>query len=153
MHSNVRHVVQFKYGEGAFDVTEMLAHAGVAVESINIARKSTPEKVSSASLLEMQRFLAKNALPDLFLFTDDYLAQGALVALAVAGVRIPDDVAVATHANKGLGPVWEKPLSRLEMDSLAHAREIADAISEYLRSGVFPQCISLGSIWRKGDTF
>ena len=153
MRCNVRRVVQFKYEKGAFDVTERLAHVGIAVESIDIVRKSTPEKVSSASLLEMRRFLAKNALPDLFLFTDDYLAQGALVALAVAGVRIPEDVAVATHANKGLGPVWEKPLSRLEMDSLAHAREIADAISEYLKTGVFPSGLSLGSVWRKGDTF
>ena len=153
MHRNVKRVVQFKYAEGAFDVTEMLAHAGVTVESVNIARKSTPEKVALASLLELNRFLAKNALPDLFLFTDDYLAQGALIALAVAGVRIPEDVAVVTHANKGLGPIWEKPLSRLEIDPLAHACEIADAISEYLKTGVFPQGILLGSIWRKGDTF
>ena len=101
----------------------------------------------------MRKFIAKNKLPDLFLFADDYLAQGALIALAVTGVRIPEDVAVVTHANKGLGPVWVKPLSRMEMDPLDHARKIADAISVYLKTGIFPSGIELGSVWKKGDTF
>jgi DNA-binding transcriptional regulator YhcF (GntR family) len=153
VHRNVRRVVQFKYAEGAFDLTQTLSSAETVVESITVTRKSTPEKVSSASLLGMQRFLAKNVLPDLFFFTDDYLAQGALIALAVAGVRIPEDVAVVTHANRGLGPVWVKPLSRLEMDPLAHVRVISNVVSEYLKTGVFPSGIALGSVWCKGTTF
>ena len=151
-HRNIRRVVQFKYAEGAFDVTDTFRCSEVHVENINISRKSSPEKVSSASLCEMQRFIAKNKLPDLFLFTDDYIAQGALTALAHAGVRIPEDVSVVTHANKGLGPVWVKPLSRMEMDPLDHANKIADAVSEYLKTGVPPSGIELGSVWKNGDT-
>jgi len=45
-------------------------------------------------------------LPDLFFFTDDYLATGALVALAQAGVAIPEDVKVVTLANEGNMPCW-----------------------------------------------
>ena len=152
-HRNIRRVTQFKYAEGAFDVTDTFRCSEVRVDNINISRKPSPEKVSLASLCEMQRFIVKNKLPDLFLFTDDYLAQGALMALAIAGVRIPEDVAVVTHANKGLGPVWEKPLSRMEMDPQDHANKIADAVSEYFRTGVFPSGIELGSVWKKGDTF
>ena len=127
---------------------------GVAVDSVNIPRKSSPQEVSMAALSEMRRRIAgRKRLPDLFLFTDDYLAQGALVALAVAGVRIPEDVAVVTHANKGLGPVWVKPLSRLEMDPGAHGRAVSEAVVGYLKTGMFPPDLELGSVWKTGETF
>lgn len=149
----VSRVVQFKYAEGAFDVAGMLACAGVAVETVAVPRKSSPEEVSRAALAEMRRFVAKRKMPDLFLFTDDCLAQGALTALALAGVRIPEDVAVVTHANKGLGPVWDKPLSRLEMDAAAHADAVSRAVADYLETGVHPPELDLGSVWKPGATF
>ena len=149
----VSRIVQFKYVEGAFDVTEMLAHAGVAVETVTVPRKSSPEEVSRAALADMRKLAAKKRLPDLFLFTDDCVAQGALTALAVAGVRIPEDVKVVTHANKGLGPVWEKPLSRLEMDAAAHAAAVSRAVADYLKTGVHPPELDLGSVYKPGATF
>lgn len=150
---NVSCIVQFKYAEGSFDVADMLAHAGLAVETVTIPRKSSPEEVSRAALVVMRRIIARKRLPDLFLFTDDCVAQGALTALAVAGVRIPDDVKVVTHANKGLGPVWEKPLSRLEMDAAAHADAVAHAVADYLKTGVYPPSLDLGSVYKHGATF
>ena len=149
----VARVMQFKYCDGAFTVSEMLAHAGVTVETISIPRKSSPEEVSRAALSDMCSLVSKRALPDLFLFTDDYVAQGALTALAAAGIRVPEHVSVVTHANKGLGPVWVKPLSRLEMDPSSHAKAIADALIDYLRTGVFPPDLDLGSVWVPGETF
>ncbi|MBQ6246331.1 MAG: substrate-binding domain-containing protein [Kiritimatiellae bacterium] len=65
-------------------------------------------------------------LPDLLFFRDDHLATGALVALSVAGVRIPEDVRVVTWANRDLGPAfaagvnvgklpkWRQGCSRIE---------------------------------------
>jgi DNA-binding LacI/PurR family transcriptional regulator len=100
----------------------------------------------------MLRKVAKRDLPELFIFTDDYVAQGALMALALAGVRLPDDVAVVTHSNKGITPIWEKPLARLEMDPTAHARAVADAVVDYLDTGV-PRDLDLGSVWKNGTTF
>ena len=44
-------------------------------------------------------------LPDVLFFVDDYIASGAMVALLHEGVRIPEDVRVASLYNKGLGPV------------------------------------------------
>ena len=150
---NVSRVVQFKYAEGAFDVADMLTHAGIEVKTVRVPRKSSPEEVSRAALTEMRKIAAKRPLPGLFLFTDDYLAQGALTALAVAGVRMPEDVAVVTHANKGLGPVWDKPLSRLEMDAAAHADAVSRAVADYLKTGVHPPELDLGSVWKPGATF
>ena len=101
----------------------------------------------------MRRIIARKRLPGLFLFTDDFVAQGALTALAVAGVRIPDDVKVVAMANKGLGPVWEKPLSRFEMDAAAHADAVAHAVADYLKTGVYPPSLDLGSVYKHGATF
>ena len=152
VRAGVRSVVQFKYDPGAFDAAEMLAVAGIKSENVRIGRKSTPQAVALSAMAEMRRIAARRPLPDLFLFTDDYIAQGALLALAAAGIRVPEDVKVATHANKGLGPIWSKPLSRFEVDPAAHGRAIADAILRFLEAGDPPQNLELGSVWRKGET-
>ena len=151
--SRVRRVVQFKYQIGAFDVTGPLAVAGIAVETAHIEKMSSSDAVVLAALAKMRHILERNELPDLFLFTDDYVAQGGLLALALAGIRIPEDVRVVTHANKGFGPVWPRPLTRLEMDPVAHARAVADAIGDYLETSVFPPDLNLGSVWKKGRSF
>lgn len=62
--------------------------------------------------------------PDALFFYDDYLASGGLIALAATGIRVPEEMRVATLANRGLGPVWFKPLTRLEYDPVGNARLI-----------------------------
>ena len=49
---------------------------------------------------------------------------GGLIALAATGIRVPEEMRVATLANRGLGPVWFKPLTRLEYDPVGNARLI-----------------------------
>ncbi len=92
-------------------------------------------------------------LPELLLFADDHLATGALMALGVAGVRIPEDVRVVTLANKNYGPVFVKPLTRIEMDNAAIGAKIAECVLEYLGTGVFPEGVVVGPIFIKGETF
>ena len=148
----IRRVVQFKYGTGGFDAGEALAGAGIAVETRRIRREAAPASVAQSALAEMRPLANVGRLPDLFLFTDDHVAQGALLALAAAGVRIPEDVAVATHANKGLGPVWTKPLSRLEVDPAANGRATADAMLRWLERGKPSPELVLESLWKRGRT-
>ena len=71
-------------------------------------------------------------LPDAIFFYDDYLAAGGLIALAATGLRVPEDIHVATIANKGLGPVWFRPLTRLEYDPVGNARLIGDYVLKLL---------------------
>ena len=70
--------------------------------------------------------------PDAIFFYDDYLAAGGLIALAATGLRVPEDIRVATLANKGLGPVWFKPLTRLEYDPVENARLIGNYVLKLL---------------------
>lgn len=92
-------------------------------------------------------------LPDLLFFRDDYLATGALLALGMAGVRIPDDVRVVTWANKDYAPIFPKPLTRMEMDSAAIGATLADCVLEYLRTGAFPEGVVVGPKYIRGATF
>ena len=153
----VKRVVQFIYAGGAFDATALLERAGVSVKTVNVPHRGNLEEIVSGGMKAMQRVLSahggKCTLPDLFFFTDDYLARGALLAMAAAGVRSPGDVFVATLANKGLGPVWTSPLSRLEVNSVALGRSVAKAVVGFLKSGSLPQNICLGTTWVRGETF
>ena len=91
-------------------------------------------------------------LPDLLFFRDDHLATGALVSLLAAGIRIPQDVRVATWANKGLGPPFPMPLDRMEMDNEAAGAVLAECVLSYLRTGAFPQNVVVGPKYISGET-
>lgn len=94
-----------------------------------------PEGVERGGLEGMAKLLASGApLPDLFFFADDYLARGALMALLARGIRIPEQVQVITHANRNLGPVFLKTLTRVEMDPERDSRVLESVILETLRA-------------------
>ena len=78
----------------------------------------------------------RTRFPDAFLFTDDYLARGALTALLAAGFETGRDVLVATSANKGNAPVHPHPFDLILRDPAADAAAVADALLRYLETGV-----------------
>ena len=105
------------------------------------------------SFLRRFKFRGRGWLPDLFYFTEDHVASGALTAMLREGVRIPEDVRVVTMANWGLGPVYPVSLTRLEMNPYTHGDALGQMALDYLRRGV-PQgrrTVSLQYI--EGDSF
>ena len=86
---------------------------------------------------------------------DDYIASGAVAALLAAGVRIPEDVRVVTWANKGsgCGPVFVKPFTRIEIDTVTHGGMVAECVLSYLRRGTFPDGSVIGPEYIRGETF
>ena len=151
----VRSVVQFLYAEGGFDVAEMLAMPGIPCRTIRIPRYRNPFGMYSGGYEQTVALLKKSGgrLPDVLLFTDDHLAQGGLLALMERGIRVPEDVKVVTHANRGLGPFWVKPLTRLEMDPVAQGAAVAQAVLGYFKTRNLPSGLVLGSEWKPGRTF
>ena len=153
----VKTVLQVLGLPNPYDVTEMLAISKIAVETIKVANPGSCEGVANGGFRAVcDYFLSRRGkpCPDLVLFTDDYVAQGGLIAMrSRLGLRIPEDVAVVSHANKGHGPVWEKPLTRMEMDAEDHGVKLADAIARHLTGRGFPENLTLGSVWREGETF
>ena len=114
-----------------------------------------PECVERAALeaFDIRLGLGAGWLPDVLFFTDDYVARGAITALSEYGLRIPDDVRVVTWANRGNGPVMRLPLTRMEMDPIAHGETVARCVVTYLRDGGFPAGVYVGPRYIAGLSF
>ena len=74
----------------------------------------------------MRRFAPGEARPDLVIFTDDHVAFGGFLALALRGVKVPGDTSVITLSNRGAASVWPQSLARIEVDPLADGKALAD---------------------------
>ena len=120
-------------------ITSALFASGIRFRQIVVKRPNARnylQDIQQAGLDAVAKFFAvernlKNP-PDAIFFYDDYLAAGGLIALAATGLRVPEDIRVATLANKGLGPVWFKPLTRLEYDPVENARLIGNYVLKLL---------------------
>ena len=140
------------------DAAKALADEGVRVATLRVPTAlhyGTALALSQWAIETFRERLANGVawIPDLIFFQDDYLATGALLALGMAGVCIPDDVRVATWANKDFAPVFPKPLTRMEMDNAAIGETIANGVLEWLRDGKFPEGIVVGPKYIRGETF
>lgn len=139
------------------DATEVLGREGISVSTLFAPRPlgGTGFAIGSWAAATFARHLAKGHgwLPDLILFRDDHLASGALLALAMAGVRIPEDVRVVTWMNRDYGPIFTKPLTRMEMDIAAAGAKLAECVLEYLGKGIFPEGVVVGPKYVRGATF
>ena len=113
---------------GGREEKKLLEKFGIEVEAISVDASGPGyiediKRRSMAALLD--RFAPGRSRPDLVFFTDDYVALGGLLALAMRGVRVPDDVGVITLSNKGAAPVWPLSLSRIEVDPVADGETLA----------------------------
>lgn len=148
----VRDVWQLVNGQpGAFDATELLKVAEIEVGTTHVhegGRKVAAQLALDATLAR----LASNARTDLILVSDDYLLQGVLTGLLLAGKRIPEDVALVSLLNRNFNIAYVKPISALVMDAAANARVVARAAIDYLKTGRLPACEPLGTTWRVGST-
>lgn len=155
VRKGVKSVLQFLDVPHPFDAAEQLAVSEIATETVAIGTPDMPEEMSVRGLKATRNWLRahRHSLPDVIFFTDDYIAQGGLCAIQECELKIPDDVAVVVHANKGHGPIWSKPLTRLELDTSEHGKAIAAAISGFLTDGFFPGKLILGSKYIHGQSF
>ncbi|MBR2837333.1 MAG: GntR family transcriptional regulator [Kiritimatiellae bacterium] len=139
------------------DIEGRLARAGIAYESW-IVRPRDPMVLENYPQGAMEGMFerygrAPRDLPDLFLFTDDYLARGALVALVAMGVRVPDDVRVATLVNKGFAPAFPVSLTRSEIDPVRCGEAAARCVLSYLSEGRLPDDVVVSYAYIKGASF
>lgn len=140
------------------DATELLARIGVNVTTLRTpaSMRNGPDfDLTTWAADTFHKRLAKGRgwIPDLLFFQNDHLTTGAMLALGVSGVRIPEDVRVVTWANRRYGPVYLKPLTRMEIDSPAIGATLADCVLEYLKTGAFPDGVVVGPEYIRGETF
>ena len=80
-------------------------------------------------------FSDKGSRPEALFVNHDVLSKGALRALAELGISIPQDLAFATHSNKGDAYPWPKGAVRVECDPADAAEATAEHIDKNFLSG------------------
>ena len=76
-----------------------------------------------------------------------------MTALIGAGVQIPADVKIVTFANCGTRRAYATTLARMEYDPMHIGDQTAEAVLAYLRTGVFPEDVEAGPVFRTGGSF
>ena len=96
---------------------------------------SSLEQISLSAMRAIRRWVSKSGerLPDMIFFTDDYLAAGGLVALLDAGIRVPEDIRVATLTNRGNCPPFPVSLARIENDPVENGISLAARVLKHLK--------------------
>ena len=126
--SGVRKIVVAEYS-GLPLFNQLCEKMGMELEHLTVRPQEGPRYLGSlkerAMAAVIDRFGAKRNLPDLLLFSDDYVAFGGLVGLASCGIRIPDEMRVLTLSNVGFEPVYPVPLAQIRIDPRANGTAIA----------------------------
>ena len=155
----IRRVVEIGMGGGGSQSAfRLLRRAGIETERL-VVRVYPNEWLLSATIRRAMEITGeyvrahRRGLPELLLLDDDFIANGALVALLDAGVKVPRDIRVVTFANKGFGPVFPVGLTRLEMNAVSDGDFVAESILAFLREKVLPDGVVLGTTYFKGESF
>lgn len=159
--AGIRSVVQIAPETSYLNATAALAAAGIASEFLHVpyVKSEDPymmiEDIRRSAFAYCRDFLRKNArrLPDLLTVADDFYAEGALTALAACGLRIPDDLRFVAWSNRGFGPVWSVPLTRVELDPRRSGSVLADVALAYLAGGPYPKRLDVDSEYIVGASF
>jgi len=155
--NGVKEVVQLQFWPSADGTTAALRKAGVRVRKVMVKVDESDGALlglKRAGMEAMAKLIAKGPLPrDTVVFVnDDYLASGALMAIAYAGLKAPEDIRFVTFANKRLGPVYPRELTRIEFDAYHAGEVLSSDVLEYLKSGGYPKNSVVGPVWIAGKT-
>ena len=97
--------------------------------------------------------MTRDDFPDVFLFWDDFVAQGALTAFLGRGLKIPNDINVVSLSNRGLGPVYAETLTRFECDASETGEKVAAYVLSLLCRGRVPRPPVIAPHYIYGRTF
>lgn len=154
-----RVVVVEKWRGNGKDVLAALASAGVGAEPWIVSAKICTFRDESLERAMFDAFArrissaGKSWLPDVIYFTDESSCYGAMTAMLTYGVRVPEDVRVATVAIRGGIRAYKTTLTRIEYDGCAMGDVASGMLLEYLRTGEFPVGASLRPAYRVGGSF
>jgi len=149
------HRVDFQNVRRAWD--GLFRAAGMRVRYVPVTSETpmrTLEEIRQAAYDTFRRLLSnkRQRFPDLFLFADDYVAAGALLAFADFGLQAPRDFRFVSFSNEGLGITYSKPVTRLVMNPVRTGKAAADYILAAL-AGADGRMTLPGLDFVRGETF
>lgn len=105
---------------------------------------------SGARQMFLETYCQQGAkMPDLFFFSDDYVAASAIAALYECGYATPRDFRYVTLLNEGLGFPFGGALGHVVVDSEAYGRQIARAAIEILYGRSMREDVVLKAVYRR----
>ena len=155
--TGVKRVAQvlFEYDD-KFDAGSALAARGIDSSWITVPRPAGGSSRFSGVVhgaCEMFSSMPRRSIPDLLLFWNAFVAQGAFMAFLDRGIRLPQDVKVVSLGLTGFGPAYVKPVTRFECDPAEDGEKIADFALAVLAKGRIPQPPVIAPQYVVGATF
>jgi DNA-binding LacI/PurR family transcriptional regulator len=141
--ARVKNVVQVRFaGDDTFDARPALARKGISCTWLDMPHDAACGwgiEGDTRRAYETFAAMPPNRFPDLLLFWNAFLAQGAGMAFLTRGIRLPEDVKVVALSNAGLGPVYPKSITRFEIDPLDNGEKVASYALSILAKGRLPR--------------
>ena len=159
IRASVRRILQVGFCSPPFlDAAGAFERAGMTVERWTILPQTSGSRMESIRQAACAAFLSRFAssdrrLPDLILFTDDYVASGGLYALAALGVQAPRDVCIVTLANEGNVPLSAKGLACVLNRPAEAGAQAARRVGSHLAGRRVPDPAAKTCVYRPGPTF
>ena len=144
---------------GVLNLKPVLEESGIACDIWKIrplpGLPHLDSVVQASTRAFLQRFKKDGLswLPDLLLFTDDYVASGALAAFAARGIHAPEDVRFATLVNEGYRIPYAGRLSAFVHDPKKLALRLVRPALAYLNGRKAPTHVPQYMTYEIGETF
>lgn len=156
--ARVRRVMQVRFADNdAFDARSALARKGIACTDLEMAASGGGSAwgIEGYTRHSYETFAAMptNRFPDLLLFWNAFLAQGAVTAFLSRGIRLPEDVKMVVLSSAGLGPIYPKSFTRFEIDPVENGEKVAAYALSVLAKGRLPRPPAITPKYIFGATF
>jgi len=155
--AGVKHVVQVRFENNeTLDAGPALAKKGIDCSWMTLSRADGSKgRFFGVVRCAYESFFAmpRKCFPDLLLFWNSFIAQGAITAFLARGIRLPEDVKVVTLSNTGVGPVYTRPFTRFEIDPVEAGEKVADFALAVLAKGRLPRPPKILPHYVFGETF
>ena len=156
VRAGVKRVTQVRFkGNETPDARKALEDKGIKAGWVTVQRMDGLGRYEGIERSAYNAFmnLPRSSFPDVYLFWDDFVAQGALTAFLGRGIRMPEDVKVVTLSNRGLGPVYSEALTRFECDAAEAGEKVAAFTLALLSKGRLPPPPAITPHYVFGRTF
>lgn len=112
-----------------------MGQAGVETRENWLCSVEDPRRPGSGWEHFRRIWRSRGEKPDGLFVGLDVLYRDAAMAILQLGIRVPQDLLVVTHANRGSGMFCPFPTVRLEFDPALYARSMVDMLLRRIRGG------------------
>ena len=155
--AGVKQVVQVRFEDNeTIDAAPALAKRGIDCTWMTLSRrKGGKGRFDGVVRCAYEAFAAmpRKRIPDLLLFWNSFLAQGAVTAFLARGIRLPEDVKAVTLSATGVGPVYPKSFTRFEIDPIVAGTKVANFAFAVLEKKRRPRPPKISPQYVFGKTF